>query len=122
MEQDPYACSGKDPRVPKVVAGRVLYAVDLAERICDLIQTKEYGLYHMTNTGEVSWHDFAAKIFELSRVEADLHPTTTEEFGAKAARPCYSVLDNLRVREIGLEEMRPWDEGLADYLKERNQT
>jgi dTDP-4-dehydrorhamnose reductase len=108
-----------------VVGDQVLtptYAVDLAERICDLIETKEYGLYHMTNTGEVSWHDFAARIFELSKVEADLHPTTSEEFGAKAARPRYSVLDNLHMREIGLDDMRPWDGALADYLEERNQT
>jgi dTDP-4-dehydrorhamnose reductase len=109
----------------RVVDDQVLtptYAVDLAGRICDLIQTKEYGLYHMTSTGEVSWHGFAAKIFELSKVEADLHPTTSEEFGARAARPHYSVLDNLHTREIGLEDMRPWDEALADYLEERNQT
>jgi dTDP-4-dehydrorhamnose reductase len=98
------------------------YALDLAEHICDLIGTKQYGLYHMTNTGEVSWHDFAAKIFELSKIKADLRPTTTAEFGARAARPRYSVLDNLRMREAGLPEMRPWSEALADYLEERNQT
>ena len=114
-----------DGKTIRVVHDQVLTptsAVDLAERICDLIQTKEYGLYHITNTGEVSWHDFAAKIFELSKVKADLHPTTTEEFGAKAARPLYSVLDNLHMREIGLEERPPWDKGLADYLEQRNQT
>jgi dTDP-4-dehydrorhamnose reductase len=114
-----------DGKTLRVVADQVLtptYAVDLAAKICDLIATEAYGLYHMTNTGEISWHDFAAKIFELAEVEADLHPTTTEEFGARATRPPCSVLDNLRVREIGLGEMRPWDEALADYLKERKRT
>jgi len=107
----------------KVVADQILtptYAVDLASRICDLIATEEYGVYHMTNTGEVSWHDFAGKIFSLSNIDADLHPTTTADFGARAARPLYSVLDNAHMRVIGIEEMRPWEDALVDYLEERN--
>lgn len=106
----------------RVVADQVLtptYAVDLAERICDLIATDAYGLYHITNTGAVSWYDFAAKIFELAGVDADLQPTTTAEFGARAARPPYSVLQSNRLRDIGLEAMRPWDEALSDYIEER---
>jgi len=107
----------------RVVDDQVLtptYAVDLAERICDLIQTDDYGLYHMTNTGEVSWHSFAAKIFELAGIDADLEPTTTEAYAAKAARPAYSVLDNARMRDAGLSEMRSWDEALADYIARRS--
>jgi dTDP-4-dehydrorhamnose reductase len=106
----------------RVVTDQVLtptYAVDLAEALCELIQTDAYGVYHMTNAGECSWYDFAAKIFALSGTPVDLQPTTTAEYGARAARPAYSVLDNRRMRDIGLSPMRPWDAALADYLRER---
>jgi dTDP-4-dehydrorhamnose reductase len=107
----------------KVVADQVLaptYAVDLAESLCDLIQTQDHGVYHLTNAGECSWHDFAAKIFALAGIRADLHPTTTQEYAARAARPAYSVLDNRRARDAGLAPMRPWDAALAAYLEERS--
>lgn len=106
----------------RVVSDQVLtptYAVDLAEKICDLIRTEAYGLYHLTNSGECSWHDFAARIFSLAGIRADLHRTTTEEHGARAARPAYSVLDNGRARDIGLTPMRSWDDALAEYLRAR---
>jgi len=114
------AGSGKTIRVVDDQVLTPTYAVDLAETICDLIQTDDYGVYHMTNAGEVSWHDFAAKIFELAEIDVDLQPATTESYAAKAARPAYSVLDNARMHKAGLTEMRSWDEALADYIARRS--
>jgi dTDP-4-dehydrorhamnose reductase len=114
----------REGKTIKVVADQVLtptYTLDLAETISELIRTEEYGLYHATNTSQCSWHEFAAKIFELAGVDADLHETTSKEFGARAMRPPYSVLDNLHLRAIGLPEMRPWQEALAAYMEERRQ-
>ncbi|MBI4497502.1 MAG: sugar nucleotide-binding protein, partial [Chloroflexi bacterium] len=77
------------------------------------------GLYHITNAGWCSWYQFARKIFALEGVEADLRPTTSEEYGAPARRPAFSALENRRLREIGLAPLRPWDEALAAYLEAR---
>ena len=38
-----------------------------------LIGTQRYGLYHLTNGGATTWHDFAAAIFDLAGVAADLN-------------------------------------------------
>jgi dTDP-4-dehydrorhamnose reductase len=38
---------------------------------------------------------------------------------ATARRPRYSVLDNYHLRLLGLDDMRPWQEALADYLREK---
>jgi dTDP-4-dehydrorhamnose reductase len=92
---------------------------DLAERVLPLLESQGYGLYHMTSTGECSWHQFAAEVFRLARVAADLQPTDSRSFGAKARRPAYSVLDNCRLRAAGIAEFRPWQEALAEYLRQR---
>ena len=109
-------------RTIRVVADQVVtptYTADLGERVLPLIESQRYGLYHMTSTGQCSWHEFAAEVFRLAKVSADLHPTDSKSFGAKARRPAYSVLDNCQMRAIGIEEFRPWSEALADYIHHR---
>jgi dTDP-4-dehydrorhamnose reductase len=106
----------------KVVNDQVLTptsTVDAAEKIFELMQTEKYGIYHMTNTGSCSWYEFACEIAKLMKLDIKIIPVTTEQFGAKARRPHYSVLDNLHLREIGLADMRCWKEALRDYIKEK---
>jgi len=106
----------------RVVNDQVLtptYTRDLAEKIEELIQTEVYGLYHITNSGECSWYEFAAKIFELLDLNPDLGPTTTAEYGAQARRPAYAVLARNKLKELELNDLRPWQEALEAYLKER---
>jgi dTDP-4-dehydrorhamnose reductase len=106
----------------RVVADQVVTptsTADLAERVLPLIESQRYGLYHMTSAGQCSWHEFAAAAFRLAKVDADLHPTDSKAFGAKARRPAYSVLDNCQMRAAGIAEFRPWQEALADYMRHR---
>jgi dTDP-4-dehydrorhamnose reductase len=107
----------------KVVNDQVLTptsTTDAAEKIFELIQTGKFGIYHMTNTGSCSWYEFACEIVKLMKLDMKIIPVTTEQFGAKADRPSYSVLDNLHLREIGLADMRCWKEALKDYIKCRD--
>ena len=113
------AAQGKTIRV---VADQIVtptYTADLAGRVAPLIESEHYGLYHMTSTGECSWHDFAAEAFHLAGVAADLQATDSKSFGAKALRPLYSVLDNSAMRAAGIAEFRPWQEALAEYVRQR---
>lgn len=113
------AKEGKDI---KVVNDQVLTPTstkDVTEKLYQLIGTQKYGLYHMTNTGSCSWFDFANEIFRLSGLSPNISPVTSEEFGARAKRPAYSVLDNAHLRAIGLEDMRDWKEALKDYIDHR---
>lgn len=115
------AREGKTIRVVNDQALTPTSTKDLAEKLVPLIHTNAYGLYHMTNTGECSWYEFAREIFRLSGLNPDLQPTTTEAFGAKARRPAYSVLDNRAFRQAGFADFRPWQEALAEYLAGRGQ-
>jgi dTDP-4-dehydrorhamnose reductase len=115
------ANEGKDI---KVVDDQVLTPTstkDVAEKLYELIQTEQYGLYHMTNSGSCSWYEFACEIFKLAGLAPNISPTTSDAFASKAKRPAYSVLDNKNLRATGLADLRPWKESLADYIKERKE-
>lgn len=92
---------------------------DLSSKVKELVQTGAYGLYHVTNSSSCSWYEFAGKIFELVGVHPDLAPTSTAQFAPKARRPAYSVLAHVNLVAAGLEDMRPWQQALADYLREK---
>jgi dTDP-4-dehydrorhamnose reductase len=113
------ARAGKKIRVVTDQIVSPTYTKDLARLIGCLLQTDAYGVYHVTNSGECSWHQFAERIFALSRMSPDLVTTTAVEFGAKARRPQYSVLAHRRLLDLGFPELRDWDEALAAYLQER---
>lgn len=110
----------KEIKVVDDQIGTPTSTIDVAEKLFELIQTGKYGIYHMTNTGSCSWYEFACEIFRLMKLPAKISPTTSEEFGAKAIRPGYSVLDNLNLRKIGLIDLRDWKEALKDYIEGRN--
>jgi len=106
----------------KVVDDQVLTPTstrDVAEKLFELIQKEKYGIYHMTNTDSCSWYKFTREIFKLMNLTTSVLPTTTEEFGARARRPEYSVLDNANLRKIGLADLRNWKEALKDYIESR---
>ena len=113
------AGEGKEIRV---VGDQVLTptsAKELAGKVRQLVETEQYGLYHITNNGACSWYQFAAAIFKLSGLTPALHETTAAAFGARAARPAYSVLDNANLRSLGLDDLRDWQQALEAYLADR---
>jgi dTDP-4-dehydrorhamnose reductase len=112
----------QEGRPIRVVNDQVLtptYTKDLAGKIKELVQTEAYGLYHITNSGECSWYEFAAKIFELLGLKPDFGPITSVEYGARARRPAYSVLAHKALLRLGLADLRPWPEALGAYLEEK---
>ncbi|OQY29171.1 MAG: dTDP-4-dehydrorhamnose reductase [Candidatus Cloacimonetes bacterium 4572_55] len=92
---------------------------DLANKICELIQTGQYGLYHIANNQDCTWFEYSSAIFELTGLTPKLSRITTDESGAKARRPEYSVLSSKKLPGIGLEICRPWKAALEDYLKQK---
>ncbi len=42
------------------------YTVDVAEATIAVLAAGQPGLYHVTNDGACSWHEFARTIFELA--------------------------------------------------------
>lgn len=115
------AGQGKPLRVVDDQVCTPSYTVDVATATAALIDTDRYGLYHLTNAGSCSWHELARTVFQVANVAADLTPITTKEFGAAARRPDFSVLATAKYAALGLPPLRPWQEAVAAYLRERSQ-
>ncbi|MFH1361051.1 MAG: dTDP-4-dehydrorhamnose reductase [bacterium] len=102
----------------RVVSDEILsptYSLDLAEAIYSLVQTNNFGLYHVVNAGQCSWYEFTVKIFELLNKKVSVKAVTAKEFQAKAKRPGYSVLESNKLKN----KLRPWQEALKAYLMEK---
>jgi dTDP-4-dehydrorhamnose reductase len=93
--------------------------LEVARQLSILLPTTHYGLFHMTSEGACSWYEFATAIFELSGITADLSPTTSDLYRTPALRPRYSVLENARLKKLGLHQMRHWRVGLSEYLNSK---
>jgi dTDP-4-dehydrorhamnose reductase len=77
-----------------------------------------WGTYHVTNTGEATWRQFAAEIFRQAGMQVAIRPITTAEYGAPAARPSYSVLDTSAYHQLGGPTMPDWKAALTEYFAE----
>jgi len=101
--------------------GSPTYTVDLARFLLQLIQTEKYGIYHASNSGYCSWHEFAQAIFETAGLQVNVLPVTTEQFPRPAKRPAYSVMDHTAIRANDLEDLPSWQDGLERFLAEVKQ-
>lgn len=97
--------------------GNPTYAVDLAIAIAQLIQTRQYGIYHFVNSGACSRWEFANEILRLAGLEATNTPILSREFKRLSTPPPYGVLHNVAGMAIGIT-LRPWTEALAAYVEE----
>ena len=96
--------------------GTPTYTPDLAKGISELIETDYYGTYHLTNSGNCSWCEFARYIFEVADVDVNVIPVTASEFARPAPRPSYSVLENRNWVENGFEPLRNYKEAIKEYI------
>lgn len=120
----------------KVVVDQVgtpTWSGDLAQAIDKFIdclcphspsQKPVVGTFHFTNSGAISWYDFAVAIFEeagllgfpltLQRVI----PITTAEYPTPAKRPAYSVLSGQKTAAVLGAPAPHWRSGLRSMLRQ----
>lgn len=98
--------------------GQPTWTMDLARQLVALgLSHAPAGIYHATNSGQTSWHNFACEIFRMVGADPErLRPTTAAAFRRPAPRPAYSVLGQVRWTEAGLTVLRPWEDALAEAL------
>jgi dTDP-4-dehydrorhamnose reductase len=98
--------------------GTPTYAIDLAGAILDIIESgkDEYGIYHYSNEGAVSWFDFAKAIFDISGTQVKVYPIPTSEYPTKATRPKFSVMDKSKIKEVFQIEVPYWRDSLIKCI------
>jgi dTDP-4-dehydrorhamnose reductase len=116
---------GQDREELRVVADQVgspSWAKDIADAIAQLLQSEATGIYHFTNSGVVSWYDFAIAIFEEARALGfplkvqRVIPITTADYPTPAVRPSYSVLSGKKITDTLGDYPPYWRDSLRKML------
>ncbi len=92
------------------------YVPDLANACIDLLIDAEHGIWHLVNSGAMSWHELARTGAQLAGVDTGtLEGRPCRDFGLPARRPAFSAL----ATERGLQ-LPSLDDALARCLREAN--
>jgi dTDP-4-dehydrorhamnose reductase len=92
---------------------------DAADVLLSLLEKRAApGIYHVVNSGDASWFDFAREIIQRSGIAAKVTPITSAEFPTAAVRPSYSVLDNRKTQSV-VGVIPGWEHALDCYLREK---
>lgn len=89
---------------------------DLAEAITLLIQTGEFGVYHLAGEGECSRKEWAEEVLRLAGVNVPVEATTQAAFELPVRKPVRSTLANNRGAALRVA-LRPWRDALADHMR-----
>jgi dTDP-4-dehydrorhamnose reductase len=103
--------------------GAPTFTHDIVHAIKDLITIREQnesrsiqGIFNFANAGEVTWADFAKTIFRFSAIPCEVEPITTQEYGAPAPRPLYSVMDCNKITSLLSFPIPHWEDALKRHL------
>ena len=91
-------------------------AIDLANKVRELVETKQYGIYHIAGSGVCSWFEFADAIFKIRKIDIINKPIITDK-DYNVQRAYYTGLKNRKIKEIGLKDIDNWKICLKRYLK-----
>ena len=93
--------------------GHPTFVDDLAAATMAAIEADASGVLHLTNTGTTTWYGLAREIAGVAGLDVDrVQPTTTVEFPLPARRPANSVLDSIRLGELGLDPLPDYADSL----------
>lgn len=89
---------------------------DLSKRILELLDTEEYGLYHVTNSGMASRYEYVKCIVEAFNLNTPVEPVDSSSFPRTAPVPNCEALDNLNTKFLGLPPMESWQDAIQRYV------
>ncbi|MBQ4820072.1 dTDP-4-dehydrorhamnose reductase [Aquimarina sp. MMG016] len=94
-------------------------ANDLARFLLQIVETKSenYGIYHFSNLGNVTWYDFAKEILKISGKLEGIKLEKTDNYPTFAKRPKHSVLSKEKVEKNFDLKILNWKESLEKIMK-----
>ncbi|TAG12140.1 MAG: dTDP-4-dehydrorhamnose reductase [Sphingobacteriia bacterium] len=109
----------------KVVSDQIgspTYAADLAAALMLVVEVQEKGnmhsgIYHYSNTGIISWYEFAESIRSFAALNCKLIPITTPEYPTPAKRPAYSVMHTDTFAKDFNIPLKEWEGSLKDCMQ-----
>lgn len=97
------------------------YSVHAAETIARVVDSGEGGLFHITNSGQCSWYDLALETIRVAGLTAEIERTQYLERPGQIKRPLHSPLAHQELKRRGMEDLPPWQDAVADYVRQRRQ-
>ena len=94
------------------------YSKDLAYYSWELIKTKKYGLYHLSNGGEASKYNQGKYVLAKIDWQGKLNRAKTKDFNLKAKRAEYTKLDSSKLEKTIDKKIPSWENGIDRFLEE----
>ena len=92
------------------------FTEDLAASVLAIVESEEYGLYHVTNSGYASRYEYVKCIVEAFGLATDVEPVASSSFPRTAPVPDCEMLDNLNSRFLGLKPLDSWQDAIHKYV------
>lgn len=96
--------------------GSPTWSYRLARQLARLLEGGGQGIYHASGEGYCTWFELARHFLARLGVEKPVKPCPRCEYPTAAARPQNSILENRRLKEAGLNVMRPWQEDVEEFV------
>jgi len=91
------------------------FVPDLIQQIERMLEQRCYGLYHITNCGSCSKHEFSEAFGALTPA-LDWPQSSSDQALRRARRPERVVLEPAACRSKGITPLRHWHEALTDWV------
>ena len=100
--------------------GSPTFAADLANAILQIISSNNWipGIYNYSNSGIISWYQFAQEIGKLVGSSTPIKGISTAEYPTPAKRPAWSVLDTSKIVSTYGVTIKNWKESLGQCIRE----
>jgi dTDP-4-dehydrorhamnose reductase len=100
--------------------GSPTFAADLANAILQIISSNNWipGIYNYSNSGIISWYQFAQEIGKLVGSSTPIKGISTAEYPTPAKRPAWSVLDTSKIVSTYGVTIKDWKESLGQCIRE----
>ncbi len=105
-------------KVPAFLYGNPTYVGDLAAGVMDLIEKKNYGLYHIVGSGYISRYDWAVKCIKMSGIKGKTIEKLERPPTDMVPRPLLSHLDTSKFQKVSRIKLHDIEEGLQLFVDE----
>ena len=97
--------------------GSPTYAGDVARAIPWLLDSEEYGTYHLANQGGCTRAEYVRAIVREFGLDTEIKQVDSSHFPRKAPVPDCEMLTSLNLGYAGLPLLPPWQEALSRYVR-----
>ena len=97
--------------------GSPTWARDAAERIIELVERNATGVFHVSNTGIASRHDYVSEIVRIFYPSKEVGSVDSSSFNRAAPVPDFEALESSRLEEVGLPPLRSWQDAIQSYVE-----